>query len=67
MKYIDGNNDYYLRKGLELEKHREKLLEQYKRSHNPKTLELVKLISEQANDVWRTVRLRDFNKFYHLP
>lgn len=62
MRFLDVQGDFYLRKGMELERQRERLLEQYQRSRNPKTLDLIKKITEECNSIWNTVRLREYNR-----
>lgn len=63
MRFLDATGDFYLRKGMDLERQRDNLLESYKRSKNPKTAELLRRITEECNAVWLTVKLMDFNKF----
>lgn len=62
LRFLDVNGDYYLRKGMELERQRERLLESYARSRNPKTLDLVKKLTEECSALWNQVRLRDVYK-----
>lgn len=60
---LNTNGDYYLRKGMELEMKRDRLLESFRRSGNPKTLEMVKTLQEEAHKVWTTVRLLSFKQY----
>lgn len=62
MKFIDVTNDYYLRKGMELERYRDKLLDQYNLSKNPKVLDQFKKVSEECNSIWTTIKLIEYNK-----
>lgn len=62
LRFLDVNGDYYLRKGMELERQRDRLLEQYTKSKNPKTLELLRKVSEECHSIWSTVRLKEYNR-----
>jgi predicted GIY-YIG superfamily endonuclease len=62
MLYLDVTNDYYLRKGMELERQREKVLDAYTRSRNPKALQKVQELTAECHAIWTTVRLKEFNK-----
>jgi len=63
MRFLDVNGDYYLRKGMELERQRDRLLEQYGRSKNPKTLELLRTVTAECHAIWTTVRLKEYSRF----
>jgi hypothetical protein len=60
---IDTKEDFLLYKSTELERKREYFLEQYKKTHNPKTLELVNKLDRECNKYWNSVRLREFQKW----
>ena len=65
MKFLEVEGDYYLRKGMELDRQRERLVEQYNRNKNPRTLELIKKVSAEAHAIWTTVRLKEYQKYIY--
>ncbi len=52
-------SDFSEKRGMQLEMKRDKLLESYSRSSNPKTYEAILQISKECNEIWKDLFLRN--------
>lgn len=61
---VNTANDYLLFKAMELERTRDKMMDSYRLSQNPRTLDQIRNISEECNKLWKSVKLKELMKFY---
>jgi propanediol dehydratase small subunit len=59
---IDTRDNYLLYRAVQTEIRRDKILEAYNRTGNPKTKEILDEITRECDDYWQSVRLSSFIK-----